>query len=38
MNRSKVISGIQQIGIGNTDVVQTTEWYRLPLWNGYNGI
>ena len=28
MNRSKVISGIQQIGIGNTDVVQTTEWYR----------
>jgi hypothetical protein len=28
MNRPKVISGIQQIGIGNTDVVQTTEWYR----------
>ena len=28
MNRTKVISGIQQIGIGNTDVVQTTEWYR----------
>ena len=28
MNRNKVISGIQQIGIGNTDVVQTTEWYR----------
>lgn len=28
MNRPKVISGIQQIGIGNTDVLQTTEWYR----------
>ncbi len=28
MNRTKVISGIQQIGIGNNDVIQTTEWYR----------
>ncbi|RNC83186.1 MAG: VOC family protein [Balneola sp.] len=24
----KVIAGIQQIGIGNTDVEKTTEWYR----------
>jgi catechol 2,3-dioxygenase-like lactoylglutathione lyase family enzyme len=28
MPQKKVISGIQQIGIGNTDVFATTEWYR----------